>query len=100
MDNAFTLLGQIVGAGIPFIILFAIVEYIPPLKRFPRIKYSVPTAIGGLLAIGSALGATADRGSPLLASAIAIALAIWYAVGGIRNARNKESTAPDSPTSE
>ncbi|MFZ2525510.1 MAG: hypothetical protein WAW87_09365 [Candidatus Ferrigenium altingense] len=100
MDNIFILLGQIVGAGIPFIILFAIVEYIPPLKRYPRTKYSVPTAIGGLLAIGSALGATADRGAPLLASVIAIVLAIWYAVGGLRNARNKKSTAPNSSTSE
>ena len=100
MDNAFTLLGQIVGAGIPFIILFVIVEFTPPLKRFPRVKYSIPTVIGALFAIGSVLGATTDRGSPLIASIIAIALAIWYAIGGIRNARNKKAAAPDSPTSE
>lgn len=100
MDNVFVLLGQIVGSGIAFIILFVIVEFIPPLKRFPRIKYSIPTVIGALFAIGSLLGATTDRGSPLIASIVAIGLAIWYAVGGIRNERDKKAIAPKSSISE
>lgn len=100
MDNVFILLGQVVGSGIVFIILFVIVEFIPPLKRFPRIKYATPTVIGALFTIGSVLGSTTDKGSPLIASIVAIALAIWYAVGGIRNERNKNVTAQNSSASK
>ncbi|HLD09067.1 MAG TPA: hypothetical protein VJB68_03380 [Methylophilaceae bacterium] len=94
MDNVITLLGQIVGSGIAFIILFVVVEYIPPLKLVPRVKYSIPIVIGALFAISAALGATTHRGSPLIASIVAIALAIWYAVGSIQNARRSKGIAP------
>lgn len=100
MNIVITLLGQIVGSGIAFIILFVIVEYIPPLKRFPRIKYSIPIVIGTLFAISSVLGATSNRGSPVIASIIAIALAVWYAVGGIRKESKEKSATPNSSTLE
>jgi len=85
-DSVFFIIGQIGGSGIAFIILFMIVEYIPPLDRFPKVKYLIPTVLGTLFAITAVLGATTYRESALASGVIAIVIGIWYAAGSIHHA--------------
>ena len=83
IDLTIRFLGSIVGLGLVFIVLFAIVEFIPPLKLFPRAKYLTPFLLGTLFLLPFL---TSSHGlSGLLAGVIAVALAFWYACGGIRS---------------
>lgn len=96
------LLGNVVGFGLVFVILFVIVEYIGFLKLFPEKKYIGSWLVGVVFLAYIVWNMKPSKtivGNGTMAVVIASGLALWYAVDGARKGRellDRSEKKPDT----